>query len=190
MLTSYVSMQFLISGSSLEQTAATCHRFTQSYVWCVWSARSCARESFFSERLSWLLKKLFHISVHLKSRNAISCITLLLWQAPGTQLQPKMYLCFADSWIFWDLFQKNTSSRIICVATMILAGDWIMISWRISQSMRFLIRNSWMISLQANIRIHLAAVNFTMMTRVWVMQDFAVLPHLCAALRNMVLKEM
>ena len=34
----------------------------------------------------------------------------------------------ADSWIFWDLFQKNTSSRIICVATMILAGDWIMIS--------------------------------------------------------------
>lgn len=49
-------------------------------------------------------------------------------QAPGTQLQPKMYLCFADSWIFWDLFQKNTSSRIICVATMILAGDWIMIS--------------------------------------------------------------
>ena len=24
----------------------------------------------------------------------------------------------------------------------------------------------------------------------WVMQDFAVLPHLCAALRNMVLKEM
>ena len=31
-LTSYVSMQFLISGSSLEQTAATCHRFTQSYV--------------------------------------------------------------------------------------------------------------------------------------------------------------
>ena len=49
-------------------------------------------------------------------------------QAPGTQLQPKMYLCSADSWIFWDLFQKNTSSRIICVATMILAGDWIMIS--------------------------------------------------------------
>ena len=47
-----------------------------------------------------------------------------------------------------------------------------------------------MISLQANIRINLAAVNFTMMTRVWVMQDFAVLPHLCAALRNMVLKEM
>ena len=63
----------VLSGNSLEPTAAIFHRFTPLYASCVWSARLYARAYFFSEKLLWLLKRLFHTSELSRNQNAICC---------------------------------------------------------------------------------------------------------------------